>query len=107
VRSLVDIICKRYPNKKPSDYLDIEDKWTAFQIDSALAFAGEYEDREFQMTLVESINDHLVNVMRALGAKVKRKPKRTEESSLEGRPLNEVLTLLGGAGSVIKYRKKE
>lgn len=106
---MVDLICKRYPGFKPSDYLDIKDEWTAFQIDSTLAFAGEYEDREFQMNLVESINDHLVNVMRALGAKVKSKkrPKESKSEDIGGKPLNEVLTMLGGAGTVITYRKKE
>lgn len=68
--------------------------------------AGEQRDREFQISLVESINDHLVNVMRSMGAKVRTKPKPSQVETMEGRPLNEVLTRIGGAGVVVERKRK-
>ena len=101
-------MCKRYPNQKPSDYLDVKDRYTAFQLDTALALAGEQSDREFVISLVESVNDHLVNVMRSMGAKVKTKPKRNQPTEkLEGRPLAEVLQMIGGAGTVVNIKPKD
>jgi len=104
---LLDIISKRYPHQKPSDYLGIEDSWTAFQLDSALAMAGETRDRDFLISLVESINDHLVNVMRSMGAKIKKKAPVSQAESIEGKPLNEVLARIGGAGVVVNLKKKD
>lgn len=86
----------------------MRDRWTAFQLDSSLAVAGETRDREFQINLVESINDHLVNVMKALGAKVKKKaPRKRQAESLEGKHMNEVLAKIGGPGVVVNLKKKD
>lgn len=105
---MVDIVCRRYSKTRPSDILGIEDDWTAFQLDSALAFEGEQRDREFVISLVESINDHLVNVMRALGAKVRKKPKqekKPQQQIKEDATVEEVLALIGGSGTVVNYKK--
>jgi len=105
---ILDTLTKRYPNRRPSSYLGIVDEWTAFQLDSALAQAGENRDREFIISLVESINDHLINVMRSTGAKVKTKPNRNQpKEKLEGRPLAEVLQMIGGAGTVVNIKPKD
>lgn len=100
------MVCKRYPKTKPSDILSIEDNWTAFQLDSALAFEGEKRDREFLISLVESVNDHLLNVMRALGAKVKKRPKSENKPKIieDGSSLDTVLSLIGGSGTVVNYK---
>jgi len=104
---LIDLVCKRYPNQKPSDYLDIKDSYTAFQLDTALALAGETSDREFVVNLVESINDHLVNVMRSMGAKIKVKSRGGSKTPIsKDKHVNEVLMAIGGTGSVVKYNKK-
>jgi len=66
---------------------------------------GESKDREFLISLIESINDHLVNVMRSMGAKVKVKQKQNAPME-EGRNLNEVLTEISNKGSVVKVNKK-
>lgn len=77
VAETIDLICKRYPGRKPSDYLDIEDEYTAFQVDAALAIAGEYRDREQTMDYIDVINEHTLAIFKQLGGKVKNKQKRS------------------------------
>jgi hypothetical protein len=106
--TLVDLICKRYPGTKPSEYLEIEDKWTAFQLDSALALKGFREDAKLQTYYVDTINYYILQVCKCLGAKgIPKKPPEyqidKEVDTKDLRPLEQVLKELGGAGSVISY----
>lgn len=106
----MDLIARRYPNRRPSDYLGIEDEFTAYQIDSVLALKYEREDREFTIKIVEAIRSDLENVMRALGAKVKKKQtpsKQLPKPSGELPRLKDVIAALGGRGVVLQYNKKK
>lgn len=93
---------------RPSDYLEIKDNWTAFQLDAALAVKGELRDMEIQQHFVENINEHILLVCKALGAKVTKRarPPRTVQPSGELPRLEDMLALLGGAGTVVVKEKK-
>jgi len=86
--------------------LEIEDKLLAFQLDSALAAQGEMRDLEVKRNFVEAINEHILLVCKSLGAKIRKTAPAPKMIDREPRPLNEVLTQLGGKGVVIE-RKKE
>ena len=100
---MVDLICSRYPGTKPSNYLGIKDKFTAFQLDLSCASQGKIKDLERQNQMLEVITEHLLMVCKSLGAKIKKKDNRPKVTpNYEERPLNEVLQELGGAGVVIE-----
>lgn len=125
---LVDYICKRYPGKKPSDYLGVTDELTAFDLDAALATKGEIEDRKFLLKLFQQLNDNIAQglqdnamlIAKALGAKVRKKKRSPDRKVIEAQPkvhqtlpenvtdveklpsLEEALSALGGRGTVIQ-----
>lgn len=109
---LLDLICKRYQGKRPSDYLELSE-WDAYQLDVALAMKGKQRETEMIEnvfnSMVEVINDGVDTICRALGAKVSRKKKvepKFIEISTEPLPLSVVLQQLGGKGVVTEYNKK-
>lgn len=105
------MVCHRYPGTKPSEYLGIEDKWTAFQLDLALALKGWRRDQEIQKYFVSLINWHILQVCRVFGAK--GVPKTPPSFSLDDDTvdkdelpsLEQVVAKLGGAGTVLKIEK--
>jgi hypothetical protein len=100
---LLDLVCKRYPGRRPSDYLDL-DEWTAFQFDSSLALKYFLEERKTKIGDLEIIMDGISNVCRGLGMKVKKMPKKRE--SIPIKPvdsdkipkLKNLLAIFGGPG---------
>lgn len=116
---LLDLLARRYPNRRPSDYLDIKDNWTAFQVDSALAQRGELEDNEKVNRAVDTIVEALANVgnqlARTLGAKsdiikVKPRPRELEpnydfmQKKDELPTLDQAIQALGGKGTIVERK---
>ena len=103
----MDLICHRYPNRRPSDYLEL-DEWSGFQLDSALALKADRAEKELLTDIISAIRDDLKIIMRGLGVKVKetRRPKREPIDNGEIPPLEEVLASLGGQGVVLAQHKK-
>jgi hypothetical protein len=107
-------VCHRYPGTKPSDYLEIDDPYTAFQLDIALAIKGSHNDTERSLELNDYLGAYLSDIMRALG--VKKPPNRRElrykekEKNLD-KPnkiptLSEAVKSLGGSGVVLSTGRK-
>ena len=91
--------------------MDIEDSWTAFQLDAALALKGWKQEQEINKYFISLIDWHILQVCRALGAKgiPKTPPKleiETPENPEELPSLEEVIAKLGGVGTVLKVEKK-
>jgi hypothetical protein len=96
----VDLVCTRYPGTKPSEYLDIQDRYTAFQLDVAVALKGKDRDNETNNNYLEYIKEHIVLVARCLGYKPPAKKKQIIPK--KDLTVNEALKMLGGAGVVYK-----
>ena len=107
----MDLVCTRYPGHRPSDYLDVPDGFTAFQLDSALALAGYKREVERQNYNIQVINWHTLQVARAMGAKgiPKQPPKppgRVTHTSEDGIPrLSDLLAIHAKPGTVIQKEK--
>lgn len=101
---LLDLICKRYPGRRPSDYYAGLDEYQAFQLDAALALRGKIEDSDDNQLLIWQLLDGMRMVAQSQGAKVKKipMPERTiQEPSDEEPLLADLLNQLGGAGMVM------
>lgn len=104
-------MCKRYPGRRPSDYLGIEDEYTAFHLDMALALKGENKDNKAKMDMLEILRNDLVTVAKSLGGKIKLKKKpESNPKMMDGEKVptvREALAMLGGKGTAIIYNKKD
>ena len=75
---LLDLLARRYPNKRPSDFIDGLDGWQALQYDTAIAIKYSTLEKEEAFTHTEALLSALDNVMRVQGAKIpKRKPSKS------------------------------
>lgn len=103
---LLDLVAKRYPGTKPSDYYGDLDDYSAFQLDAALALKGKIRDQEHEMDVVHLLLEGMVGIMKAQGAKPKQlqKPRKVDfehDEHQQDLPLaSDVLAVLGGAGTV-------
>lgn len=97
---LLDLVCKRYPQRRPSDYLKL-DEWTGFQFDAAIALKYYLKEEERKNDSVSVILDGIGNVCRGLGMKVKKRSKKPLiQKSDEIKPIGQVLHELGGKGVI-------
>lgn len=93
--------------------MEVEDKWTAFQLDSALAVKGFQTDSKINQYHISLINWHILQVCRMLGAKkVPKTPPKPNFIRQGGKPdelppLSQVLAQLGGTGVVLQPGKKK
>lgn len=91
--------------------MGLTDPWTAYQVDMAIAIKEDRQEKEIHAKTVEAIRGDMVNIMRALGAKVRTRPQSNpsppSHQDDEIPPLKEVLAALGGKGTVIKYNKRD
>lgn len=97
---MLDLVCKRYPGRRPSDYLEIDDPYTALQLDYAIASKHNQADNKFEGEKLEAIHEMLKPIGSVLGVKYEAKP----ESKLlpEDLPIDVALAILGGKGTSIK-----
>ena len=108
---LVDLVCKRYPGQKPSEYLGISDEAEAFSLDMALATRSELLDKDFLLLNINALHETINNVSRSMGAKIKQQPykpillgKTKEKKTSELPNLVDVLAALGGTGVVLNNK---
>lgn len=103
-------MCKRYPGKRPSDYLDL-DSWTGFQLDLALAVRYDLQDKDFIRLQTHEIITAIGSLMKAMGAKNINFPvfKETVPSERDKIPdpdyiptVDEIISVYGGKGTVLK-----
>lgn len=102
---LLDLVAKRYPGTKPSDYYGELDDYSAFQLDAAIALKGKIRDQEHEMDIVHLLLEGMVGIMRSQGARPKKlhKPEKIvfEDKEEDDLPhVNELLQALGGVGTV-------
>ena len=98
----MDLVCTRYPGTKPSEYLEVKNRDTAFELDVAVALKGKQRDDEQNINYLDYIKDHIMLVARLLGYKPKKNllKKPTPKKDIT---VNEALKMLGGSGVV--YQK--
>jgi len=99
------LVCRRYPGRRPSDYLEIEDEYTALQLDYAVAHKHLTEDYEYDHNKTEAILSGMKPIGGALGVKYTEKTAEPDSKVLpQNLPVDTVLAMLGGKGTkVIKH----
>lgn len=101
----LDLVCSRYPGRRPSDYRDDLDEYQSLQFDVAMAYRGMIEDYDHEQQIVYQLLSGMVGVMKSNGAKNVRleKPRKTIQPR-RNRELNiqEIISSLGGDGVVLQ-----
>ena len=110
---LVDLVCTRYPGTKPSDYLEIEDNWTAFQLDASLALKYHLRDEAILVHRANVSNWHILQVCKVMGGgkNIPKQPPKMPSFNIkkdedEIPKLSDMLEKLGGKGTVLKKEFK-
>lgn len=105
---ILDLVCKRYPGTKPSDYLDIDDPVVALQVDFAVAYKHRIEDFKHEGTFIEAIDSMLQPIGQALGVSYKKTaPKGQDPKAMpDDLPVEDVLKMIGGKGMMVNHRGK-
>lgn len=99
---MLDLVCQRYPGKRPSDYLEIEDPYTALQLDYAVAIKHQQEDFEYDGSKIDVILNALKPIGTALGVKYTEvKPDAKNTIMPQDLPVDTVLAMLGGKGTKV------
>ncbi len=103
---LLDLVAKRYPTTKPSDYMPHLDEYDAWQLDSALALRYSLEEKEDFAEHLHIVKEHIKGLMKVLGAKgikVKQyerqfsnKPKKENNSDDDLPLVSDIMKSLGG-----------
>lgn len=110
---MLDLLATRYPNKRPSDYVDGLDSWQALDLDIALAVKYSTLEKEEKLRHTEAILASIDNVLRSNGAKVpKRKPFksiiqpfRNEDQPEDDLPLiDDLVKELSGGATVVNMK---
>lgn len=92
--------------------MKIEDDWTAFQLDSALAVRGSMKDETILTHRSNVSNWHILQVCKSLGAKKIPKyppkmPNLNPKNKSKGVPiLSDLMKEMGGTGTVLVKRNK-
>jgi len=109
---LLDVLCRRYPGRRPSDFFDLSE-YDALRLDLGIAYRGYLGDKEHDADMLHEIKRYMVGIMRSNGARNIDEPplpiplyKRPEDFADEGQApkqpeLAEVLRALGGSGVII------
>jgi len=109
---LLDLVCTRYPGRKPSDYFEDLDEVDSFSLDIALATKSNLIDADLKNLDLANLHTSIDNVSRSLGAKVKQNKYKPiilgKNKPTAGIPdLQDVLAQLGGAGVVVKQESQK
>lgn len=71
----LDLVCKRYPGNRPSEYMGLEG-YDGLRYDIACAYLGEYSEYDRENALNDEIINCIVALMKVNGAKRVKAPKR-------------------------------
>lgn len=102
---LLDLVAKRYPGNRPSDFYGKLDDYSALQLDIAIALKGKIRDQEHESDLLYVILEGMRGIMRAQGAKPKAidKPAKYvfgEQEEPEIPHVSDLLAALSGQGTI-------
>lgn len=100
----LDLICKRYPGTKPSEYLKLEG-YEALRFDLSCAYLGEYSDYDREYAMLDEVLSGFVMLARCQGSKKARVPSRKKlvGSLIEKEPTtSEVISQLMTTGTVME-----
>jgi hypothetical protein len=105
---MVDLICKRYPGKKPSDYLKIKDEYTAIQVDYAVALKQQMKDFEIEIDMQDNVLQALYDICKCLGAKPKFKRRKDRQPIMpsENITISQAISLFKSKGTKVEIIKK-
>lgn len=103
----MDKIVTRYPNKRPSDFVDGLNSWQAFRLDAGLAVKYSTLEEENNIVKLEAIINQMDNIIRASGSKVpKRKAYKSIIKKMETEEkipmLEDIIRELSGDGTVLE-----
>ena len=105
----LDILCRRYPGTRPSEFRDDLDEYQAFQFDLAMAFKGYLRDKEAKSDEVYTLLQGMVGIMKSNGGKPGKipKPKPLVKPPVDTQlpSIHEVLNALGGVGVAVEEIK--
>lgn len=103
---LLDVVCQRYPGRRPSDYLDIEDEYTALQLDFAVA----YKHRKNDIDAENSKTDALIAAIKTVGSALGVKYVSTAQTSKvlpDDLYVDEILPMIGGKNTMVDLHGKK
>lgn len=110
--AILDLLCRRYPGRRPSDYLEIDDPDIAIQLDYAIAIKHELREREVDDSKLDYIGSLIKSIGQVHGVKYKDVVKTEDIGGADSKvipqdlPVEAVLSMLGGKGTqVIKHGK--
>lgn len=90
---MVDLVCKRYPGTKPSDYLDIDDPFIALQLDYAVAYKHDKLEKDEQY-------ERFKMQLKANGMEIQE--KKTAPELVEPPVVDDLMRAFGGKGVVVR-----
>lgn len=97
---MLDLICRRYPNRLPSDYLKIDNEYDAFQFDYAIAKKHESADRDRDDDYLDAIQKMLMPIGTALGVQYKPPSKKANVSD-EPMDIDDALAIFGAGKGIV------
>lgn len=59
---MLDLVCKRYPGRRPSDYLPHLSDYDAFRLDAGIAFKSAQIEREDSLEQFSFLSSHLLQI---------------------------------------------
>lgn len=107
---MLDLICRRYPGRLPSQYLEIDDEFTAIQVDYAIAKKHLFDDYKYDSEKMDGLQAMLKPLGQALGIEYKEQTKKTNPAGVPEEPLDvdDALAIYGaGKGTVVNHGKQE
>jgi hypothetical protein len=80
---ILDLICRRYPGSRPSDYFDNLDSVQKFQLDAGLALKYHLIETDERLDMVEAIQASVKNVVQALSSKKLKKDRKRKRLTVD------------------------
>ncbi len=100
---MLDLVCRRYPVRRPSDYLEL-DEYTGIQLDFAMAFRYDHLEAKERIEHLEAVQEMIKPLGMALGVKYEKKKSTVTPGTpvSDDIPIDVALALFGaGKGTVI------
>lgn len=94
------MVCRRYPGRRPSDYLEIEDDYTALQLDYAVAYKHRRDDFEYENSKIDAIQSMIKPLGQALGVTYSEARSRSNVLP-DNLTVDEVLARISGKGTMV------
>ena len=103
---MLDLICRRYPGRRPSDYLEIDDEFAALQLDYAIAKKHLIDDYDYANTRLDAIQNMLRPLGQALGVEYSESKGNPVGLGDEPLDVDAALAIFGaGKDTVVEHGK--